>query len=449
MSDRVAIVGVGCSDVRSTTPGVSYKELTFDAATRAYADAGVDVREDVQSFVSVSEDYWEGTSIFDEYVPDQLGAAQRPVHTIGGEGIQGLLAAYMQIRTGFFDCVVVEAHSKYSNVLTPNRVLAFGLDPVLNRPLGLNPHFVAGLEMRRYLHESGATPEQCAAVVVKNRRNAVDNPYGAHAGALGLEDVLAASPVAEPLRRLDCSPGSDGAVVLVLASEERARSLGGKPVRTQKIEIGGAWLDEVAYFWEDTAPLLREVLAEDGPLCLRRLTGEPGDIAAMARWLSDPRVLAYYEGRDQSFDEARVRRVFLEETIAKGETPCLIIHGDLPIGYLQLYPVPDEEAQEYGLGQKTGVFGLDLFIGLPDRWGTGLGTEAVRLALTHLFGQAGARTVIVDPHVDNRRAIRCYEKAGFRAAKTLPAHESHEGRLVDCLLMRAEAARQGQPSRKG
>lgn len=240
MSDRVAIVGVGCSDVRSTTPGVSYRELTYDAATRAYADAGVDVRRDVQSFVSVSEDYWEGTSIFDEYAPDQLGAAQRPVHTIGGEGIQGLLAAYMQIKAGLFDCVVVEAHSKYSNVLTPDRVIAFGLDPVLNRPLGLNPHFVAGLEMRRYLDEAGATAEQCAAVVVKNRRNALANPYGAHAGVLEVEDVLASPPLAEPLRRLDRSPGSDGAVVLVLASAERAKSLGREPIWIR----GGAWCTE-------------------------------------------------------------------------------------------------------------------------------------------------------------------------------------------------------------
>ncbi len=240
MSDRVAIIGVGCSDVRSTTPGVSYRELTFDAATRAYADAGIDVRREVGSFVDVAEDYWEGTSIFDEYAPDQMGAAQRPVQTIGGEGIQGLLAAYMQIRAGLFDCVVVESHSKRSNVLDPNRVLAFGLDPILNRPLGLNPHFIAGLEMRRFLHDTGATREQCAAVVAKNRRNALANPYGAHAANLGVEDVLAAPPIADPLGKLDVSPGSDGAVVLVLASEEFARAHSGKPIWVR----GGAYCTE-------------------------------------------------------------------------------------------------------------------------------------------------------------------------------------------------------------
>ena len=107
MPDRVAIVGVGQTQFRATTPGVSYKELMFEAATRAYADADLDPRRDIDSFVCCSEDLSEGTSIFDEYVPDQIGAALRPVHTISGDGLQGLAAAYMQILTGAFDVVAV------------------------------------------------------------------------------------------------------------------------------------------------------------------------------------------------------------------------------------------------------------------------------------------------------------------------------------------------------
>ena len=57
----------------------------YQAAVRAYDDAGVDPRTDVDSFVCCSEDLLEGTSIFDEYVPDQLGAMQRP----GPHGVVG------------------------------------------------------------------------------------------------------------------------------------------------------------------------------------------------------------------------------------------------------------------------------------------------------------------------------------------------------------------------
>ncbi|NIV39129.1 MAG: acetyl-CoA acetyltransferase, partial [Anaerolineae bacterium] len=78
MIREVAIVGAGWSGFRSITPDLSYKELMYDAAVQAYEEAGIDPRRDVDSFVTVAEDYNEGTSIFDEYVPDQLGALHRP-----------------------------------------------------------------------------------------------------------------------------------------------------------------------------------------------------------------------------------------------------------------------------------------------------------------------------------------------------------------------------------
>ena len=82
MSNRVAVVGVGWVGYQPISPEYSYKEMMYLAALRAYEDAGVDPRKDIQSFVTVAEDFHEGTSIFDEYVPDQIGAALRPVHTI-------------------------------------------------------------------------------------------------------------------------------------------------------------------------------------------------------------------------------------------------------------------------------------------------------------------------------------------------------------------------------
>ena len=83
----VAIVGVGHAGFAPITSGLSYKEQTFEAALRAYDDVGINPRKDVDSFVAVSEDLWEGTSIFDEYVPDQIGAALRPVHTVSADGL--------------------------------------------------------------------------------------------------------------------------------------------------------------------------------------------------------------------------------------------------------------------------------------------------------------------------------------------------------------------------
>ena len=230
MSDRVAIIGVGWSGYRPITPELSYKELMYEAALRAYNDAGVDPRRDVESFVTVAEDFHEGTSIFDEYTPDQLGAVLKPMHTISGDGLHGLATAYMLVKTGQFSIVAVEGHSKASNILSMPGVVAYAQDPVLNRPLRFNTHFIAGLEMNRYLVDSDTTQEQCAGVAVKNKRNALDNPAAPYGANLTLEDVLSGPTLAWPLGVRQTAEHADGAIALVVASEEKALALSDHPI---------------------------------------------------------------------------------------------------------------------------------------------------------------------------------------------------------------------------
>ena len=237
---QVAIVGVGYSGFRSISPDLSYKELMYEAAAKAYDDAGVDPRRDVESFVSVAEDFNEGTSIFDEYVPDQIGGVLKPVHTIPGDGIHGLIAAYMQVLTGAMDIVMVEAHSKASNVLTLSDVVAYAMDPIYNRPLRANPLFIAGMEMNRYLYKTGTTEEQCAQVVVKNRANGFLNPSAAYGARLSLDAVLSSEPLSYPLKRLEVSSHADGAIVMVLASGDVAPELSALPIWI----MGVGWCNE-------------------------------------------------------------------------------------------------------------------------------------------------------------------------------------------------------------
>jgi acetyl-CoA C-acetyltransferase len=136
----------------------------------------------------------------------------------------------MLIQTGQFDLVAVEGHSKASNIKTLPEITAYAQDPVLNRPLRLNTHFVAGLEMNRYLFETDTTPEQCAAVVVKNRSNALRNPSAPYGANLTLGDILDGPPLAWPLSSREKAEHSDGSIVMVLASEDYANSITDKPV---------------------------------------------------------------------------------------------------------------------------------------------------------------------------------------------------------------------------
>ena len=217
MEPRVGVVGIGWSGFSPTTSGVSYKELMFEAARTAYADAGIDARSEIDSFVCASEDFEEGTSIFDEYVPDQLGAVQRPVQTVASDGLFAIATAVMLIRSGIAGIVAVEAHSKASDVVSHGRIERFALDPVLSRPLGVPALAVAGLEMRRYLHESGHTAAECADVATRNREHAVTNPRASYA------DVAEPTMLFDPLTSDQAALSTDGCVVIVLAADGRGR----------------------------------------------------------------------------------------------------------------------------------------------------------------------------------------------------------------------------------
>jgi acetyl-CoA C-acetyltransferase len=234
---RVAVVGVGHAGFASVVSGLSTKELMFEAAQRAYHDAGVDPRTDVDSFVCCSEDLLEGTSIFDEYVPDQLGAVQRPVQTVAADGLFGIATGMMLIRSGLASVVSVEAHSKVSDVRTLGAIEAFALDPVLNRPLRFPSLAVGGLDMNAFLDRTGLSEEHCSMVAAKNRSNALDNPRAAYPAEVAVDDVDDSAPVAWPLRELEVAGRADGCVIVVLAAEDRARDMTEAPVWL----VGAGW----------------------------------------------------------------------------------------------------------------------------------------------------------------------------------------------------------------
>ncbi|MSQ07120.1 MAG: acetyl-CoA acetyltransferase [Dehalococcoidia bacterium] len=231
LGERVAIVGAGYTPLRPISPEVSFREMIFEAAVKAYADAGIRPH-DVSTFVSVAEDYNDGTAITDEYVPDQLGAVLKPVQTVSGDGITGLASLVMQLETGQLDLAVIEGHSKASNVVRPAHIQAFALDPIYARPLAFHPNYVAGLEMRAFLAATGNTEAQAALVAALNRASALRNPLAAYPARMTADDVLTSRPEAEPLKRGDIAATADGAIVLVLARESQlARyKLNGRPV---------------------------------------------------------------------------------------------------------------------------------------------------------------------------------------------------------------------------
>jgi acetyl-CoA C-acetyltransferase len=230
----VAVMGVGISGAVATSDGLSYRELIADAARAAYQDAGIEPSQ-LDGVVSVEEDFVSGYSIADEYVPDQLGMVRKPVYTVCGDFLHGFGSAVMQIETGRFDMLVVEAYSKASNVLEKDELLHFAFDPVFER-LGVSPHYLAAIEMQHYL-ASGGDLADVAGVVRRNRASAMANPAAPYGAAVGADDVIDARPVATPLTDLMFARHADAAVCVVVGSTDAAERYARKPVAV----LGTGW----------------------------------------------------------------------------------------------------------------------------------------------------------------------------------------------------------------
>lgn len=160
---------------------------------------------------------------------------------------------------------------------------------------------------------------------------------------------------------------------------------------------------------------------------------EEKDQYLLAKWLSDPQVLEFYEGRDRPFDLRSVNQEFIE--MDDHLERCIIEYKGVPIGYLQMYPLDEETQAIYGISGDA-LYGMDQFIGEPSYWNKGLGTDLIKVVTDYLFSEKNAKAIYMDPQLRNPRALRCYEKAGFEKVKFLPEHELHEGKYQDCWLIR-------------
>lgn len=174
------------------------------------------------------------------------------------------------------------------------------------------------------------------------------------------------------------------------------------------------------------------VLYEYEHVTVRLLT--EADAQLLLKWLTDPQVLEYYDGRDHPHDEKLVHKHFYERTM--DITQCVVQFNGVDIGYIQYYPISADEIIEYGYANFEGkIFGMDQFIGEVDYWNKGIGTALVQSMVQYLTHHEQVDKIVLDPQTWNARAIRVYEKCRFRKIKLLPKHEWHEGQLRDSWLM--------------
>lgn len=157
-----------------------------------------------------------------------------------------------------------------------------------------------------------------------------------------------------------------------------------------------------------------------------------GDLPLMRRWLETPHVAEWWGDPDTELDHIRDMIEGRDST-----RPFIFTVDGEPAGYIQFWFIGHHQnatwiAEHPWLAElPADTVGVDLTIGDPDKLGRGIGSEVLRLFAEHLLWQ-GHQIVIIDPDPANRRAVRAYEKAGFRPIPRL------FGRTGDTLIMQYE-----------
>ena len=160
------------------------------------------------------------------------------------------------------------------------------------------------------------------------------------------------------------------------------------------------------------------------------------DYTLMSKWLTDPVVLQYYEGRDNPHNIDKIEETYAPRVLKKEcVIPCIMQFDGRYIGYIQYYQITEDEKSEYGYDGWENVYGIDLFIGEPEYWNKGIGSRTLKGLIEMLENEKKADRIIIDPQTWNVRAISCYEKCGFSKVKLMKKHELHEGEYRDCWLM--------------
>ncbi|WP_405098724.1 GNAT family N-acetyltransferase [Oceanobacillus sp. FSL H7-0719] len=144
------------------------------------------------------------------------------------------------------------------------------------------------------------------------------------------------------------------------------------------------------------------------------------DYEVMAQWLSTKEVLEFYGDVNSPFTLQQVKNKY--EPRVNGDIPVIpyIVELDkTPIGFMQQYKLKEEKQKEFGYPKSLTVYGIDQFIGYPNIFNKGIGTEMIRIFIKNISHHKDVDIIILDPAVTNLRAIRCYEKCGFRKLKKI------------------------------
>ena len=230
---RVAVIGVGQSAFVRSYPG-SIRELAFEAYREAMKDGGLKPG-DIDASVICSAPEYDKQRTPAGLMAEYLGLNPQPtfyVESVCSSSSSGVRTAYALIASGLHDVVLVLGFQKMSEISSAESQerMGRGGDIQWEAPFGTMMPAYYAMHARGHMEKYGTTEEDLALIRVKSSSYGAINDKAVFRKPLALEKVMEPKYVATPLKMFDCCANADGSSCLILASEEKAKELGRKPV---------------------------------------------------------------------------------------------------------------------------------------------------------------------------------------------------------------------------
>ena len=161
---------------------------------------------------------------------------------------------------------------------------------------------------------------------------------------------------------------------------------------------------------------------------IRLRSAEKEDLKTFVRWFNDPHVrqhLTMFRPLSMAQEERWFENLLQQENEVFFVIDIETENHWTPLGTVGLHPIDWKN--------RSAVFGICL--GTPDDWGKGYGTDAVRTMLKYCLEELNLNRVELNVFKDNERAIRCYEKSGFRQEGLKRQAMYRHGKYVDVIIM--------------
>ncbi len=393
MSNKSYVIGVGMTkfDKPGTKEG-DYPDWAKEAGQKALADAGVPYDAIEQAYAG----YVYGDSSYGQRAVYELGLTGIPVLNVNNNcstGSSALMLARNAIKGGLADCALAIGFEKMERgslgmkytdrtpALDKHMARMFQIRDPETSPFAPQMFGNAG---RDHMEKYGSKPEHYVWIGWKNHKHSAGNPYAQFQTEYTLEEIKDAPMIHEPLTKLQCSPTSDGAAAVIVASEKFVDQ---HNLWDQAIEIAGqAMVTDLRSSFDDSADCITIVGYDMSKEAARRAYEEaqvgPEDVQVIE--LHDcfsANELITYEALGLAAEGEGHKLVEKQATTYGGEGPVVNPSGGLiskghPLGATGLAQCSELTWQLRGRADNRQV-------------------DSVKVALQHNIGLGGAAVVSI------------------------------------------------------